>query len=887
MHSHSLFFQKRMVSICCACILLAALIVGVLPYLSFSAAAVEVVSTGSCGDNLTYTLTDDGVLTISGTGPMANYSSSTRPWASYVNDIKSVIIEDGVTTISSYAFYQTFIVSVEIPASMTSLGYASFNTSSLSEVYFLGSSLPSMDEAFSMSRSSALSVMYILPEYYDSIVSSYVSGYSNYSYYFCKLGETLSVESKKLSDFLFSSSADQTTKVFQLNCVPYSSSTSYSLSFFDDHRQEYLGASYTGTLKPYDKVFQVSDLTEFANSFDVTASYTYTINKQSSYKGSAGLFLHYFDADGNHISCSNASSAYDYLYSGTCTVSVSLSDLTFPVGTEYVYFYFNTHSFSGLTVSSLSFDLEMTVYSDPPTPPPTPVVNSSYAAAYSYNVGATADRLEATISPVSDGELSAQWYVNTVNSTTGGTPIAGAESNFYVPVLDFLGTRYYYLEVTNMLNGLTVTVYSNVCAITVSVVPPKLPTVTSHFAQSYTYKIGDAASELVVSATVADDGVLTYQWYVYEHTGDAAAVYEAIPGATSTNYQPVLDFVGTRYYMCQVTNTLSDLTVSVDSNSVMITVKPMSYTLLAGQYEMNVAADGLYYPLFPWPEDIRSVDLIFRSSGIPYSQMSYKYDVINEAGYYLYYDSDKAYLYAEAIEDEGFLSDAYALIFIEADQTVPTEFYEWFVGNFTYIGPDEEIPIYYTTINIMDNAGNNLLDGVTFPGNGMSPVLYGYVVADGLTVLTSAGLEWPWAVGSGVDEFLGFSIEPGATAAWYIPNETFTIGGTASDSVLTLYLVVPAGTSVDDDYAASSLNWFERIFYDIGKGFNNLGSAITNGFNDIKASLAPSEGAKLLGIIDLGSLGEFFKTAYQGVSNFFGLGDLLTGEGGLFAWLKE
>ena len=43
------------------------------------AASAEIVDSGTCGkdgDNLTWTLDDEGLLTISGTGEMANYSSS-------------------------------------------------------------------------------------------------------------------------------------------------------------------------------------------------------------------------------------------------------------------------------------------------------------------------------------------------------------------------------------------------------------------------------------------------------------------------------------------------------------------------------------------------------------------------------------------------------------------------------------------------------------------------------------------------------------------------------------------------------------------------------------------------------------------------------------------
>ena len=75
---------------------------------------------GTCGTNLTWDLTD-GVLSISGSGAMTNYSESNTPWNSSV--IKKVIISDGVTTIGSYAFYNcSNMNSIEIPNSVTIIG---------------------------------------------------------------------------------------------------------------------------------------------------------------------------------------------------------------------------------------------------------------------------------------------------------------------------------------------------------------------------------------------------------------------------------------------------------------------------------------------------------------------------------------------------------------------------------------------------------------------------------------------------------------------------------------------------------------------------------------------------------------------------------------------
>ena len=85
-----------------------------------------------------WSLSDDGVLTISGKGEMSNYSfshnvnpdgsvpiKSTAPWGG--RNVKSVIIEDGVTSIGTYAFYGCFNLSnVTIPDSVTKISDRAF-----------------------------------------------------------------------------------------------------------------------------------------------------------------------------------------------------------------------------------------------------------------------------------------------------------------------------------------------------------------------------------------------------------------------------------------------------------------------------------------------------------------------------------------------------------------------------------------------------------------------------------------------------------------------------------------------------------------------------------------------------------------------------------------
>ncbi|WP_056928778.1 leucine-rich repeat protein [Candidatus Symbiothrix dinenymphae] len=91
-------------------------------------------ATGSwTSGSTTVVLTDDNVLTISGTGAMsyAYYSSNNVPWRYSKSFIKTVVINEGVTHIAQYAFSDCIdLTSVTIPNSMTSIGSRAFHNCS-------------------------------------------------------------------------------------------------------------------------------------------------------------------------------------------------------------------------------------------------------------------------------------------------------------------------------------------------------------------------------------------------------------------------------------------------------------------------------------------------------------------------------------------------------------------------------------------------------------------------------------------------------------------------------------------------------------------------------------------------------------------------------------
>lgn len=101
-------------------------------------AKVSDVASGTCGasgneENVTWKITgNDAVgytLTISGTGAMADYSyPEALPWYSYLANITSVVVGEGVTHIGDYAFAEcSALKTVSLPTGLVSIGESAFD----------------------------------------------------------------------------------------------------------------------------------------------------------------------------------------------------------------------------------------------------------------------------------------------------------------------------------------------------------------------------------------------------------------------------------------------------------------------------------------------------------------------------------------------------------------------------------------------------------------------------------------------------------------------------------------------------------------------------------------------------------------------------------------
>ncbi len=101
-------------------------------------ASAETPTSGSWGNNVTWTFDEStGTLTFSGTGAMEPFVASYGvPWNGHIDSIESVIISEGVTTITPSAFYyHENIKNVSMADSVTDIGErAFFNCTGLTDV---------------------------------------------------------------------------------------------------------------------------------------------------------------------------------------------------------------------------------------------------------------------------------------------------------------------------------------------------------------------------------------------------------------------------------------------------------------------------------------------------------------------------------------------------------------------------------------------------------------------------------------------------------------------------------------------------------------------------------------------------------------------------------
>jgi hypothetical protein len=98
----------------------------------------------ACGTNAIWSYAD-GVLTITGEGDMWPYFGyGTRPWDVYADDIRKVVISEGITGTGVYAFAELGVTEISLPKSLKTIGYGSFAYCDYLEEVYLPASVENL-----------------------------------------------------------------------------------------------------------------------------------------------------------------------------------------------------------------------------------------------------------------------------------------------------------------------------------------------------------------------------------------------------------------------------------------------------------------------------------------------------------------------------------------------------------------------------------------------------------------------------------------------------------------------------------------------------------------------------------------------------------------------
>lgn len=104
-----------------------------------------IAQSGTCGETATWELSDEGVLTISGSGAISDTGAHDMPWKDLRNDITSIVIDEGITRIGNWVFHScTEAISVSLPSTLKEIGEQSFLSCSKITQVMLPSGLKSI-----------------------------------------------------------------------------------------------------------------------------------------------------------------------------------------------------------------------------------------------------------------------------------------------------------------------------------------------------------------------------------------------------------------------------------------------------------------------------------------------------------------------------------------------------------------------------------------------------------------------------------------------------------------------------------------------------------------------------------------------------------------------
>jgi len=201
------------------------------------------------------------------------------------------------------------------------------------------------------------------------------------------------------------------------------------------------------------------------------------------------------------------------------------------------YYYYVVISPTGSGCSAITSEVAEVIVADDP------IVTTQPLTIQTLCQGTTPQDLGVVVNGGLGTSYNYQWFSNTTNTNSGGTPITGATNNIFTPPTTNVGTLYYYCEITQAASGCSVV--SDTAEVNIN----PAPAFTSQ-PISQTICFGESFDTLSVTYTNGV-GTPTYQWY--SNSVDDNVTGTAISGEINSTYSPPSGIIGTTFYYAIIT----------------------------------------------------------------------------------------------------------------------------------------------------------------------------------------------------------------------------------------------------------------------------------------------------------------------------------------------
>lgn len=229
-----------------------------------------------------------------------------------------------------------------------------------------------------------------------------------------------------------------------------------------------------------------------------------------------------------------------YVQGGTQASGGSTNAITVDWGSSLSSAYISVTETSPVGCQSVGSSLTI-------TPSTTIITSQPYYNVQTFCAG-------ANITPLSVGatgsSLSYQWYRNSTNSNSGGTPIVGANTSTYTPQNTVAGTTYYYVVVSGSC-GTVVSYVSGIIINPTTVITTQPPATLQSSCLNGSF---GALSSFAAAGTN-----LTYQWYSNTISQNSGGT----PYSTISNPWLPSSSVGTTYYYVVVSGSCGTVTSNI------------------------------------------------------------------------------------------------------------------------------------------------------------------------------------------------------------------------------------------------------------------------------------------------------------------------------------